>query len=72
MDGSDLSARRGHALERLAGGDPCSVDRCPRGCIHVHVGTLTMRVSREAFADLVAVVNQAAAALQGPLTQRPH
>lgn len=72
MDGSDLSARKRHGtLERLAGGSPCSVDRCPCGCIHVHVGTTTMRVSREAFADLVAVVNDASAAL-GATTQRPH
>lgn len=49
--------------QRMAGKAPCSVYRCPHGCVHLQIGALTVRLDMEAFRDVATVIGRAAAAL---------
>jgi hypothetical protein len=51
------------ATEKLAGGGPCSIDRCACGCLHVHIGALTLRLHADTFHELLGVLSDAARAL---------
>jgi len=52
--------------EVLAESDACCVYRCEHGCLHLQVGDVNLRIDEARFADLAAVVEQAAAQLPGP------
>jgi hypothetical protein len=57
----------------MGGKAPCSVYRCPHGCVHLQIGALTVRLDVEAFRDVATVIGQAAAALaQTAPASRPH
>ena len=67
---SDRTRRRSavgtpHATtaRRLAEGRECSVDRCPAGCLHLHIGAVTVRLSPQALGELTDVLVAARAAL---------
>jgi hypothetical protein len=64
----------GHGeTQRMAAKVPCSVHRCPNGCVHLHIGALTVRLDVEAFRDVATVIGQAAAALARTAPAgRPH
>ena len=47
------------ASERLAGDGPCSVYRCVCGCLHVHIGSTTVRMTAEMLHELAAVLGEA-------------
>lgn len=49
-----------HATERLAGEEAYAVDLCPCGCLHVHMGAVTLRLSALAFERMAAVMGEAA------------
>ncbi len=49
-----------HATERLAGEEAYSVDLCPCGCLHLHLGAITLRLSSLAFTRMAAVMGEAA------------
>jgi hypothetical protein len=49
--------------EKLAGGEPCSIYRCTCGCLHVHIGALTLRLQADTFHELLGVLSDAAQAL---------
>lgn len=58
---------------RLAKREPCSVYRCPHGCVHLQIGAFTVRLDVEAFRDVATVVGEAAAILApGAPAARPH
>lgn len=54
-----MSHKSDHATERLAGEEAYAVDLCPCGCLHVHLGAITLRVSAPAFERMVAVMGEA-------------
>jgi hypothetical protein len=45
--------------ERLAGDGACSVYRCGCGCLHVQIGSTTVRMSAETLSELAAVLGEA-------------
>jgi hypothetical protein len=51
------------ATEKLAGGEPCSIYRCSCGCLHVHIGAVTLRLHADTFRALAGVFGDAAQAL---------
>jgi hypothetical protein len=51
------------ATEKLAGGEPCSIYRCSCGCLHVHIGAVTLRLHADTFRELASVFSDAAQAL---------
>jgi hypothetical protein len=58
------------ATEKLAGGEPCSVYRCACGCVHVHIGAVTLRLQPESFHELAGVFSHAAEALATAVPSR--
>ena len=58
-----MSQRHENRTERLAGEEAYSVDLCPCGCLHVHLGTITLRMSQVAFDRMISVMSEAAEAL---------
>jgi hypothetical protein len=60
--GADTARRHG-ATETLAGGEAGSVVRCACGCLHVHIGAVTLRLHAETFRELASVFRDAAQAL---------
>jgi hypothetical protein len=54
------SASNGH-LTRLAERGWVAVDLCRCGCLHVHIGTLTLRLSRESVSALMTTLGEALA-----------
>ena len=60
--GADRAARHG-ATEKLAGGEVGSIDRCACGCLHVHIGAVTLRLHADTFRELASVFRDAAQAL---------
>jgi hypothetical protein len=59
------------ATEKLAGGEPCSVYRCSCGCLHIHIGAVTLRLHGAAFHELAGVFSDAALALRSAVPS-PH
>lgn len=59
---SERSGRHG-ATQKLADGEVGSVDRCACGCLHLHIGALTLRLHVDAFQELAGVLGEAARAL---------
>ena len=51
------------ATEKLAAGASCAIDRCACGCLHVHVGAVTLRLHADTFRELAGVFSDAAQAL---------
>jgi hypothetical protein len=51
------------ATEKLAGSEPCSVYRCACGCLHVHIGAVTLRLHADTFQQLAGVFSDASRAL---------
>jgi hypothetical protein len=64
---SEGTSGRHGATEKLAGGEPCSVYRCACGCVHVHIGALTLRLHADTFHELAGVLGDAAQALASAL-----
>jgi hypothetical protein len=63
-EGSGAGTTRQHgATETLAGGEAGSVVRCACGCLHVHIGAVTLRLHADAFRELASVFRDAAQAL---------
>lgn len=52
--------------EVLAESDDCCVYRCEHGCLHLQVGDMNIRLDDSRFADLAAVIEEAAAQLPAP------
>ena len=52
--------------EVLAESDDCCVYRCEHGCLHLQVGDMNLRLEDGRFADMAAVVAEAAASLPAP------
>ena len=52
--------------EVLAESDDCCVYRCEHGCLHLQIGDMNIRLDDTRFADLAAVVEEAAAQLPAP------
>jgi hypothetical protein len=59
----ETTMRRHGPAEKLAGGEVGSVDRCACGCLHLHIGALTLRLHPDAFRELAGVLREAAKAL---------
>ncbi|MET0553247.1 MAG: hypothetical protein ABW221_09430 [Vicinamibacteria bacterium] len=57
------TGRRHGATEKLAGGEVGSIDRCACGCLHVHIGAVTLRLHADTFRELASVFRDAAQAL---------
>ena len=68
--GTERSPRHG-AAEKLAGGEVGSIDRCACGCLHVHIGAVTLRLHADTFHELAGVFSDAARALQSAVPS-PH
>lgn len=49
--------------EVLAESDDCCVYRCEHGCLHLQLGDVNVRLEDERFADMAAIVAEAAAKL---------
>lgn len=49
--------------EVLAESDDCCVYRCEHGCLHLQIGDVNVRIEDARFAELAAIVEQAAAKL---------
>ena len=56
--------------ERLAGEESYSVDLCPCGCLHIHMGAITVRLSALAFDRMTSVMNEAAHVLASDANAR--
>lgn len=52
--------------EVLAESDDCCIYRCEHGCLHLQLGDVNVRLEDSRFADLAAVVEEAAAKLPAP------
>lgn len=50
------------ASARLAEGNLATVDLCPCGVMHVHIGSMTLRLDPDGVGELLATLGQAAAA----------
>lgn len=61
---TDSGETRHGARETLAGGAVGSIDRCACGCLHLHIGALTLRLRADAFEALAGVFSDAARALR--------
>lgn len=46
--------------EVLAESDDCCVYRCEHGCLHLQIGDVNVRLEDSRFADLAAVIDEAA------------
>jgi hypothetical protein len=55
---------------RLAGEESYAVDLCPCGCLHVHLGAITVRLSALAFDRMKDVMNEAAQILASETVPR--
>jgi hypothetical protein len=52
--------------EVLAESDDCCVYRCEHGCLHLQIGDVNVRLEDSRFADLAAVIEEAAGKLPSP------
>jgi hypothetical protein len=58
------------ATEKLAAGEVGSIDRCACGCLHVHIGAVTLRLHADSFHALAGVFSDAARALSSAVPAR--
>jgi hypothetical protein len=47
------------ASEKLAGDGACSVYRCTCGCLHIHIGSTTVRMTAAMLDELAIVLSEA-------------
>ncbi len=63
--------QRACVRRRLAAEGGCIVDQCSHGTVHVTIGDVTLRLSREGFQSLASTLRFAVEQVAEPETKRP-